>query len=48
LVRYPNNGWSLYGLAEALRVQGRAREADVVESRFRKVWAKSDVTPAQS
>jgi len=48
LVRYPNNGWSLHGLAEALRVQGRAREADVVEARFRKVWAKSDVTLAQS
>jgi tetratricopeptide (TPR) repeat protein len=46
LVRYPNNGWSLHGLAEALKAQGRDREAAVVEARFRKVWAKSDVTLA--
>jgi tetratricopeptide (TPR) repeat protein len=43
LVRYPNNGWSLHGLAEALSAQGRMREADAVTARFRKVWAKSDV-----
>jgi tetratricopeptide (TPR) repeat protein len=43
LVRYPNNGWSLHGLAQALEAQGRAREATAVEARFRKVWRKSDV-----
>jgi tetratricopeptide (TPR) repeat protein len=43
LVRYPNNGWSLHGLAEALRTQGHTREADAVTAKFRKVWAKSDV-----
>jgi tetratricopeptide (TPR) repeat protein len=48
LVRYPNNGWSLHGLAEALRGQGRVREADAVAARFQKVWAKSDVTLAKS
>ena len=46
LVRYPNNGWSLHGLAEALRAQGRTREADETAAKFRKVWAKSDVTLA--
>jgi tetratricopeptide (TPR) repeat protein len=43
LVRYPNNGWSLHGLAEALRAQGRTREADAVAAKFQKVWAKADV-----
>jgi tetratricopeptide (TPR) repeat protein len=46
LIRYPNNGWSLHGLAEALKAQGRTREADTVERRFRKVWEKSDVKMA--
>jgi tetratricopeptide (TPR) repeat protein len=43
LVRYPNNGWSLHGLAEALRAQGKTPEAESVTAQFRKVWAKSDV-----
>ncbi|HET9727278.1 MAG TPA: hypothetical protein VFP28_10215 [Gemmatimonadales bacterium] len=47
LIRFPNNGWSLHGLAEALRAQGRTREADEVAAKFRKVWAKSDVTLAE-
>jgi len=47
LVRFPNNGWSLHGLAEALRAQGRTREADEIAAAFRKVWAKSDVTLAE-
>ena len=47
LVRYPNNGWSLHGLAEALRAQGRTREADEATAKFQKVWAKSDVTLAE-
>ena len=47
LVRFPNNGWSLHGLAEALRAQGRTREADEVAAKFKRVWAKADVTLAQ-
>ena len=47
LVRFPNNGWSLHGLAEALRAQGRTREADEVAARFKRVWAKADVTLAE-
>lgn len=42
LKRYPNNGWSLHGLAAALQAQGRTRDADAVEMKFRKVWAKAD------
>lgn len=36
------NGWSLFGLAQALRAQGRAAEAAEVEARFERAWARSD------
>jgi tetratricopeptide (TPR) repeat protein len=45
LERYPNNGWSLHGLAESLKAQGRAKEAEVVEAKFRKAWSRADVKP---
>jgi tetratricopeptide (TPR) repeat protein len=45
LVRYPNNGWSLHGLAESLKAQGRAKEATAVEAKFRKAWSRADVKP---
>jgi tetratricopeptide (TPR) repeat protein len=48
LLRHPENGWSLFGLAKALRALGDTREADGVESRFKKAWAEADVTPASS
>jgi predicted Zn-dependent protease len=35
---FPENGWSLHGLARALRAQGRTVEADQVEARFTRVW----------
>lgn len=41
LERWPNNGWSLYGLAEALKGQGSA-EAKEVEKRFREAWKDAD------
>jgi len=44
LVRFPENGWSLYGLAKCLRARKAVREAALVEARFRKAWARSDVT----
>jgi tetratricopeptide (TPR) repeat protein len=43
LRRNPGNGWSLFGLAKALRTQGKLREAREVEARFRKAWARADV-----
>ena len=43
LEQFPENGWSLHGLAQALRAQNRAAEADLVEQRFRTVWATADV-----
>lgn len=44
LKRFPENGWSLYGLAASLRAQGKNADADAVQARFRTAWANSDVT----
>jgi tetratricopeptide (TPR) repeat protein len=44
LRRNPENGWSLYGLAQALRAQGKADEAAAVDARFQRAWARADVT----
>ena len=35
LIRHPENGWSLYGLAECLRLQGEAVEASAVSAQLR-------------
>jgi tetratricopeptide (TPR) repeat protein len=43
LKRFPENGWSLYGLAAALRAQGKNAEAAAVERRFAKAWSDADV-----
>ena len=43
LVRYPHNGWSLFGLAQALAAQRKTEEAAAVERRFRTAWARADV-----
>jgi len=43
LVRYPNNGWSLHGLAESLKAQGRTKEAAAIDAQFRKAWVRADV-----
>src|SRR5690606_30335295 len=42
LKRWPENGWSLYGLAECLKKRN-APEAAEVEARFKKVWAGADI-----
>ena len=43
LVQRPENGWSLHGLAQSLKAQGRAKDASKVEDRFRKAWKAADV-----
>ncbi len=43
LAQFPMNGWSLYGLAQALRAQGRVEEAAEVEATFAEVWRDADV-----
>ena len=44
LKRFPENGWSLFGLAQALRAQGKSAEAADVDARFVRAWAGADVT----
>ena len=44
LKRFPENGWSLFGLAQALRAQGKSAEAADVDARFARAWAGADVT----
>jgi hypothetical protein len=43
LRRYPHNGWSLFGLAQSLRSQGKNEEAALAEQRFQKAWAQANV-----
>ena len=43
LRRNPGNGWSLFGLAQSLRAQGKTAEAAQVDEGFRKAWAQADV-----
>ncbi len=48
LRHYPENGWSLAGLREALRAQGRGAAADSVDARFRRAWNGADVSVSSS
>lgn len=40
---WPDNGWSLFGLLESLRAQGKTEEAERVQRRFLRAWARADV-----
>jgi hypothetical protein len=48
LQRHPQNGWSMYGLVQSLRDQGKTREASAVAKRFREIWQRADVTLTSS
>jgi tetratricopeptide (TPR) repeat protein len=39
----PHNGWSLFGLEQALRAQSKIAEADEARARFEHAWSRSDV-----
>jgi tetratricopeptide (TPR) repeat protein len=43
LARQPNNGWSLYGLAQSLHQQNRHAEAAQADARFAEVWKSADI-----
>jgi tetratricopeptide (TPR) repeat protein len=43
LQKYPENGWSLAGLARSLEAQGRRRESTEVRKRFERAWARADI-----
>lgn len=40
----PRNGWSLFGLEQALRAQGKTAEADRTRAAFTEAWARSETT----
>ena len=48
LRRNPENGWSLFGLAQSLRAQGKAADASAIDARFRRAWARADVALVSS
>jgi tetratricopeptide (TPR) repeat protein len=48
LRRNPDNGWSLFGLHEALRRAGKREEAAAVAARQHRAWARADVRLTQS
>jgi tetratricopeptide (TPR) repeat protein len=47
LQHYPNNGWSLYGLARSLEAQKKTAEAAKVDAQYQKIWNQADVKPLQ-
>jgi predicted Zn-dependent protease len=48
LRRFPENGWSLLGLAIALEKQGKSAAAAEVRARFDRAWSRADVALARS
>jgi tetratricopeptide (TPR) repeat protein len=48
LKRNRESGWSLFGLMQALKAQGKNDDAALVEARFKKAWAKADVMLSDS
>jgi tetratricopeptide (TPR) repeat protein len=48
LQRYPENGWALMGLRDALVREGKPDIARSVDARFRKAWASADVKPTST
>ena len=48
LKRNRNNGWSLFGVSQALRAQGKTDQAALAEARFKKSWERADVVPVNS
>jgi tetratricopeptide (TPR) repeat protein len=48
LERHPENGWSLFGLSQALKAQGKTAEALSVKLQFDKAWEHADIKLASS
>ncbi len=42
LAKHPHNGWSVFGLEQALRAQGREAEAAEARAWFEEVWSETD------
>ena len=48
LLVHPQNGWSLFGLAKSLKIQGKLDEAKAAQQEFEEAWADADVMLASS
>jgi tetratricopeptide (TPR) repeat protein len=48
LTKWPDNGWSLYGLSRALQEQGKTAAAEQAIKKHRHVWANADAPIATS
>ena len=48
LHEWKNNGWSLFGLTEALKRQGKTKEANNAAAAFAKAWTRADVKLTES
>lgn len=48
LARLPANGWSLFGLSEALMRQHKNAEVPALRSQFQQVWSKADLVISSS
>jgi tetratricopeptide (TPR) repeat protein len=44
LKRNRESGWALFGLLQALRAQNKTTEAELIQERFNRAWARADVT----
>ena len=48
LKRYRENGYSLFGLWQSVKAQGRSVEAAGIEKRYRQAWSQADMKLASS
>jgi tetratricopeptide (TPR) repeat protein len=49
LKRLPENGWSLFGLSQALAAQKKdGAELEATRARFNQIWAKADIQVTSS
>ncbi|GAA5520101.1 hypothetical protein Asal01_00031 [Fodinibius salicampi] len=48
LKKFPENGWSLYGLWQSLQAQGKKSEADEIKKKFEEAWKYADVKLTES
>jgi len=48
LEKFPENGWSLYGLSRSLKAQGKKKEAAQVKKKFNDAWQYADIELSSS
>jgi tetratricopeptide (TPR) repeat protein len=48
LRKYRDNGYSLYGLWQSFKAQGRSEEAERIKTKFQKVWENADIMLSSS